>query len=52
MTYAALPYSALTTYTAGNGAQIDGVDVHQLWWSVVDDNLANDPRPMPATTGS
>jgi hypothetical protein len=41
--YAAAAYSALTTYAAEDGAQIDGDDVHQLWWSVLDDNLANDP---------
>jgi hypothetical protein len=39
------------TVGAGDGAQIDGDDVHQLWWSVVDDNLGNAPRPTPATTG-
>lgn len=44
--YAAQPYNAGTTYPvgeSGGGAQIDGDDVHQLWWSVVDDNTGNDP---------
>jgi hypothetical protein len=44
--YAADPYDAGTTYPAGEsggGAQIDGDDVHQLWWSAVDDNIGNDP---------
>lgn len=41
---AADAYSALTTYAASDGAQIDGDDVHQLWFSVVDDNLDNDPQ--------
>lgn len=40
---AADEYSDVTTYAAEDGAQIDGDDVHQLWWSVVDDNLDNDP---------
>jgi hypothetical protein len=41
--YAAEQWDAGTTYAAEDGAQIDDTDVHQLWWSVVDDNLGNDP---------
>ena len=41
--YAAEPYDAGTEYAASDGAQIDGDDVHQLWWSVVDENEGNDP---------
>jgi len=41
--YAADAYSSGTTYAASDGAQIDTTDTHQLWWSTVDDNLANDP---------
>ena len=40
---AAEQYDAGTTYAAEDTAQIDGDDVHQLWWSVVDDNEGNDP---------
>jgi hypothetical protein len=42
-TQAAAAYSAGTTYAAGDGVQIDTGGVHQLWWSVVDDNTGNTP---------
>jgi hypothetical protein len=50
--YAGEQYDAGVTYPvgeSGGGAQIDGDDVHQLWWSVVDDNTGNSP---PADAGN
>jgi len=44
--YAAEPYDSGTNYAAGEsggGAQIDGDDVHLLYWSVRDDNEDHDP---------
>lgn len=41
---AAAAYDAGTTYAAGDGAQIDAGGVHQMWWSVVDDNTGNAPQ--------